>query len=160
MTKFLNSKYFWPVAIAAVALCCFLPGHFATYTLFAFGIVSTARSTNEAISETVLVRDVPDEVMVLDGDITPLTVMMVNAKRKRPCFSPRIEKLEDDLRTLWGFMNAAAVSSAVTNILVNDGTLFGVGDLIAAPQTMTATAAHEVMRVTAIATNTLTVTRG
>src|SRR6266705_3341517 len=147
MTKFLNSKFFWVMLIAAVLLnLAFGRFDFTVLTMFAFGLVSTARSTNEAISETVLVRDVPDEVMVLDGDITPLTVMSVNAKRKRPCFSPRIEKLEDDLRTLWGFMNAAAVASNVTNILVNDGTLFGVGDLLSAPQTFTATAADEGMR--------------
>ena len=102
MNKLLNSKFFWVAFIAAVLLnVAFGRLENAFLTMFAFGLVSTARSTNEAISETVLVRDVPDEVMVLDGDITPLTVMMVNAKRKRPCFSPRIEKLEDDLRTLW-----------------------------------------------------------
>ena len=161
MSKFLESKFFWVVGFAVIALAfMFCPAHFAAMTMFAFGLVSTARSTNEAISETVLVRDVPDEVLVLDGDITPLTVMSVNAKRKRACFSPRIEKFEDDLRTLWGFMNAAAVSSAVTNILVNDGSLFAVGDLLSAPQTMSVSTADEVMRVTAIATNTLTVTRG
>lgn len=160
MSKLLNSKYFWVLALAVLALSFGCGPHFATLGIFAFGLVATARSTNEAISETVLVRDVPDEVMVLDGDITPLTVMSVNAKRKRPCFSPRIEKLEDDLRTLWGFMNAAAVASNVTSILVNDGTLFGVGDLIAAPQAASVSAADEVMRVTAIATNTLTVVRG
>ncbi len=161
MTKLLYSKFFWMAFIAATLVSLYF-GRLenAFLTMFVFGLVSTARSTNEMISETVLVRDVPDEVMVLDGDITPLTVMSVNAKRKRPCFSPRIEKLEDDLRTLWGFMNAAAVASNVTNILVNDGTLFGVGDLLSAPQTMSVSAADEVMRVTAIATNTLTVTRG
>src|SRR2546421_10667170 len=153
MNKLLNSKYFWLALFAALLLnIAYGRFEYSMLSMLVFGIVATARSTNEAISETVLVRDVPDEVMVLDGDITPLTVMSVNAKRKRPCFSPRIEKIEDDLRTLWGFMNAAAVASNVTNILVNDGTLFGVGDLVSAPQTLTATAVDEVMRVTAIAT--------
>lgn len=160
-SRLIKSKYFWAVAFLALILAFALgPTHGALLALFTFGLVQTQRSTNEAISETVLVRDVPDEVMVLDGDITPLTVMSVNAKRKRPTFSPRIEKLEDDLRTLWGFMNAAAVASNVTSILVNDGTLFAVSDLVAAPQTLTATPADEVMRVTAISTNTLTVVRG
>jgi len=161
MNRLLESRYFWAAAFAMLILAfAFGPAHFGIMTMFALGLTTTARSTNEAISETVLVRDVPDEVMVLDGDITPLTVMSVNAKRKRPTFSPRIEKLEDDLRTLWGFMNAAAVASNVTSILVNDGTLFGVADLVSAPQTLTATPADEVLRVTAIATNTLTVVRG
>ena len=87
MNKLLNSKLFWVLAAVAFILCIVSGSpQFATLTMFAFGLVSTARSTNEAISETVLVRDVPDEVMVLDGDITPLTVMSVNAKRKRPTF--------------------------------------------------------------------------
>src|SRR5882724_3691265 len=99
MKRLTNSKYFWMVAFIALILAFALgPSSFGLLAVFTFGLVSTQRSTNEAISETVLVRDVPDEVMVLDGDITPLTVMSVNAKRKRPTFSPRIEKLEDDLR--------------------------------------------------------------
>ncbi len=126
---------------------------------FIVGLVTTARSVNEAVSEAVLVRDVPDEVMVLDGEVTPLLVMSVNAKRRRKTISPRVEKLEDDLRSLWGFHNAAAIDSVNTQVLVNDGTLFAVGDLVAVMQASTSNNVEELIRVTAISSNTLTVTR-
>ena len=79
MNRFLQSRYFWVAAFALLILSfAFGPAHFGVMAMFALGLVTTQRSTNEAISETVLVRDVPDEVMVLDGDITPLTVMSVD----------------------------------------------------------------------------------
>jgi len=57
MNKLLNSKFFWVAFIAAVLLnVAFGRLENAFLTMFAFGLVSTARSTNEAISETVLVR--------------------------------------------------------------------------------------------------------
>ena len=155
-------RKYLPWAVVALFVLAILAGkpEIALGTPLLFGLVITQRSTNEAISETVLVRDVPDEVMVLDGDITPLTVMSINAKRRRATISPRIEKLEDDLRVLWGFMNAAAISSAVTAVLVNDGTLFAPGDLVSALQPSVSASVEEVFRVTAVAGNTLTVTRG
>lgn len=151
---------FWIIAALALLLAVLLPSHSLLFLPLAFGLIATQRSTNEAISETVLVRDVPDEVMVLDGDITPLTVMSINAKRRRPTISPRIEKLEDDLRTLWGFCNAGAdVASNGTALLVNDGTLFAPGDLVAALKPTASAAVEEIVRVTAVATNTLTIVR-
>jgi hypothetical protein len=160
-----NDKIFWAACLVLVVLVFAFGGTQAgILSMFAFGLVTTQRSTNEAISETVLVRDVPDEVMVLDGDITPLTVMSVNAKRKRPTFSPRIEKLEDNLRTLWGYMNAAAIASNVTSVIVNDGSLFAPGDLVCVPHNPVQAGADEVFRVTAgggaTANVTLTVVRG
>jgi hypothetical protein len=115
---------------------------------------------NQSISEAVLVREVGSDIVLLEPDITPLLVMTVNAKRKKKTISPRIEKIEDDLRQLWAFHNAAAISSAATAILVNDGTLFAVGDLVAVMRANASALAEEIMRVTAVASNTLTVTRG
>src|SRR5690242_7601260 len=156
----LNSKWFWFVSLGLLALAFLCFPHPAALLAVGFGLVNTARSINEAVSETVLVRDVPDEVMVLDGDITPLIVMTTNAKRKRPTFSPRVEKLEDDLRTLWGYMNAAAIDSVTTSVLVDDGTKFAAGDLATVLRVSTDTGVEEVIRVTAVNTNTLTVVRG
>src|SRR3990167_5490661 len=130
------------------------------WSLFVFGIVSTARSTSEAISEAVLVRDVPDEVMNLTPDVTPFLIMSMKAKRRRATVSPRVEKIEDDIRGTWAVHVPAAISSAATGILVNDGTLFAIGDLISVPKTASSAAAEEIVRVTAISSNTLTVTRG
>src|SRR5207237_9915048 len=62
---------------------------------------------------------------------------------------------------LWGQSSATTDwTSAATNILVADGTLFGVGDICAVPKAQSSSAAPEVFLVTTIATNTLTITRG
>ncbi len=121
--------------------------------------VNVARSVNQAVSEDILVRDIGDRIVHLQPDVTPLLVMTTNAKRKAPTRAVRIEKIEDDLRELWAFHNASAIDSVATAVLVNDGSLFAVGDLVAAMLADTALTAEEVMRVTAVATNTLTVTR-
>lgn len=120
---------------------------------------TVARHTGLAISEAVLVRDVPDEILVLDGDVAPLLVMTTNVKRKKPAISPRVEAIEDDVRGLWAYHNAAAISSVATGVLVNDGTLFQPGDIVACVRPSTDSSVEEVIRVTAVANNTLTVTR-
>lgn len=122
--------------------------------------ITVARSTYQAITgENILVREVGDKIALLDRDTTPLLVMSINAKRKFGTKVSRIEQIEDDVRQLWGFASAQ-IDSVTTALLVNDGTLFAVGDLVAAQKANTSAAAEEVIRVTAVATNTLTVTRG
>jgi len=123
--------------------------------------ITVARSTYQAITgENVLVREIGDEIALLDRDTTPLLVMSINAKRKFGTKVSRVEKIEDDVRQLWGFHNASAIDSVNTQVLVNDGTLFAAGDLVAAQKAVSSAAAEEIIRVTGIATNTLTVTRG
>src|SRR5437879_6577379 len=51
-------------------------------------------------------------------------------------------------------------ASNVTNIVVVDGTIFNVGDLVAVVRSLAnSQSSPEVVRVTAISTNTLTITR-
>lgn len=121
--------------------------------------VIVARSVRQASTEDILVRDIGDRIVQLEPDVTPLLVMTTNAQRKALTHAVKIEKIEDDLRQLWAFHNASAIDSVTTAVLVNDGTLFAVGDLVAVMLADTASGAEEVMRVTAISTNTLTVTR-
>lgn len=121
---------------------------------------AVARSVNQMISEAVLVRMVGDEIAELEPDVTPLLVMTTKApKRKTATHSPRIEKIEDELRQLWGYHNASAIDSVNTQVLVNDGALFFVGAVVAVLKANTSSAVEEIIRVTAISTNTLTVTR-
>lgn len=121
--------------------------------------VIVGRSVNQAISETVLVRDIGDRIVQLEPDVTPLLVMTTNAGKKRATISPRIEMIEDDLRSLWGQVNQADVATAGTTFDVVDGTLFAIGDLIQAMLADTGTGSGEIMRVTGITTNELTITR-
>jgi hypothetical protein len=117
------------------------------------------RSTTEAYSEGIVIRMVGDRIAELQPDVAPLVVMSIKSKRKFRTHSPKIEKLEDDLRNLWIYHNASDISDTDTALLVNDGTLVAIGDLLAPQNTITSTAAEEVLRVTGIATNTLTVVR-
>jgi len=123
--------------------------------------VVVARSTYQAITgEGIQVREIGDRIALLDRDVTPLLVMSINAKRKKPSKSPRIEQIEDDVRGLWDYhASNATISSVATGILVSDGTLFAVGDLVAVQKANSSSAAEEIVRVTAISSNTLTVTR-
>ena len=124
---------------------------------------AVARSVDQAIAETVLVREIGDRIVELEPDITPLLVMTTNAKRKKACTSPRIEQIEDDLRVVWAQVSEGSDKSSVAttfNVVTGQGLRFAVGDLLTAPRTASSSAAEEVVRVTAISTDQLTITRG
>jgi|SRR5579864_452975 len=124
--------------------------------------LSVARSFNQMVSDTTQVRDVSEQMVLLEPDASPLFVFTNAAKRKQPTIAPRFEWVEDNEVALWGQSNNGTTdyTSVATNILVADGTLFGVGDICAVPKAQSSNAAPEVFLVTAIATNTLTITRG
>ncbi len=113
------------------------------------------------VTDTTNVRDVSEQMVLLEPDAAPLFVLTNAAKRKQPTIQPRFEWVEDTEVTLWGQSSATTDwTSAATNILVADGTIFGVSDIIAIPKAVNSSAAPEVALVTAISTNTLTITRG
>ncbi len=123
--------------------------------------LQVARSFDQMVVDTTNVRDVSEQMVLLEPDAAPLFVLTNSAKRKQPTIGPRFEWVEDTEVSLWGQSSATTDwSSAATNILVVDGTLFGVGDICAVPKAQSSNAAPEVFLVTAISTNTLTVTRG
>lgn len=123
--------------------------------------LQVARSFNQFVTDTTNVRDVSEQMVLLEPDAAPLFVLTNAAKRKQPTIGPRFEWVEDTEVSLWGQSSATTDwTSAATNILVADGTLFGVGDAVAVPKAASSSAAPEVFLVTAISTNTLTVTRG
>src|SRR5258708_16716266 len=100
-------------------------------------------------------------MVLLEPDAAPLFVLTNAAKRKQSTIGARFEWVEDTEVTLWGYASQTTdYSSAATNVLVADGTIFGVGDICAVPKAASSSAAPEVFLVTAIATNTLTITRG
>lgn len=123
--------------------------------------LSVARSFNQFVTDTTNVRDVNEQMVLLEPDAAPLFVLTNSAKRKQPSIGPRFEWVEDTEVSLWGQASNGTTdySSAATNILVADGTLFGVGDICAVPKAQSSASAPEVFLVTAIATNTLTITR-
>ena len=123
--------------------------------------LQVARSFDQMVVDTTNVRDVSEQMVLLEPDAAPLFVITNAAKRKQPTIGPRFEWVEDTEVSLWGQSSSGSdVSSVTTNILVADGTLFGVGDIAAVPKAQSSNAAPEIFLVTAIATNTLTITRG
>lgn len=123
--------------------------------------LQVARSFNQFVTDTTNVRDVSEQMVLLEPDAAPLFVLTNAAKRKQPTIGPRFEWVEDTEVSLWGQSSATTDwTSAATNILVVDGTLFGVGDICAVPKAQSSSAAPEVFLVTAISSNTLTITRG
>jgi Family of unknown function (DUF5309) len=124
--------------------------------------LTVTRSFNQMVTDTTQVRDVSEQMVLLEPDASPLFVLTNAAKRKQPTVAPRFEWVEDNEVALWGQSNNGTTdySSVATNILVADGTIFGVGDIVAVPKALSSNAAPEVFLVTTIATNTLTITRG
>ena len=123
--------------------------------------LQVARSFNQFVTDTTNVRDVSEQMVLLEPDAAPLFVLTNAAKRKQPTIGPRFEWVEDNEVSLWGQASQTVdYSSVATNILVADGTLFGVGDICAVPKAQSSSAAPEVFLVTTISTNTLTITRG
>lgn len=119
-----------------------------------------AAQTYYANADSVLVRFVGDEIAEYDKDITPLTVMSIKAGRKKSAYTPKLEVIEDSPRGAWVSHNASAIDSVNTTVVVNDGTLVNVYDLLAVAKADSSSAAEEVIHVTAKSNNTLTVTRG
>lgn len=123
--------------------------------------LNVTRSFNQMVSDTTQVRDVSEQMVLLEPDASPLFVLTNAAKRKQPTVAPRFEWVEDNEVALWGQQNAATDSSAaLTSITVVDGTVFGVGDICAVPKAQASNAAPEVFLVTNVAGNVLTITRG
>jgi hypothetical protein len=124
-------------------------------------VLQVSRSFDQFVTDTTNVRDVSEQMVLLEPDAAPLFVLTNAAKRKQPTIGPRFEWVEDTEVSLWGYASQTTdYTSAATNILVADGTIFGVGDIVAVPKAQSSSAAPEVFLVTAISTNTLTITRG
>lgn len=103
---------------------------------------------------------VGDDITLLEPNVTPLITMTTKMGKKKPCYSPRIEWLEDDYVARWASADTTTVATTGTTIAVLDGTLFVVGDLFVLPRAVTVSTPPEQVRVTSISTNTLTIVRG
>jgi hypothetical protein len=126
-------------------------------------INTVPRSVDQAIQETVQQRVFFGERDILfNPNLTPiLTLVTKIGNRKKTTASTRVEWIEDDYVGYWGQANNTTdYSSVATSITVVDGTLFAYGDLVAIPKAPASSAAEEIARVTAVAGNTVTLTRG
>lgn len=108
--------------------------------------------TTKNINQDRRVFDVSNRIALLQPSKAPLTTLLRKIG-KDPCFNPVFHWFEDDLQGRWDAANGAKLA-ADTTITVDTGALFSVGDVVKVPRT------GEVMRVTAVAGNNLTVVRG
>ncbi|MCC6573285.1 MAG: DUF5309 family protein [Planctomycetes bacterium] len=101
--------------------------------------------------------ELADDVSDLVGLISPFDTPLIDAigNPRFSATSTRHEWFEDKLNPNYSAINeAAGYDDNDTAIVVDDGTRFRIGDLVKAQ------GSNEVMQVTGISTNTLTVTRG
>ena len=108
------------------------------------------------IGSARLVVDMSNEIALLQPSKTPLITILKQAmKNTRAASNPKFSWMEDDLKARWDAINnGAGYNDAATSIVVDNGAYFIVGDVVKVPRT------GEVLFVTAVNTNTLTVTRG
>lgn len=121
------------------------------------------RSTGNANTETRLVRNVSEELVLLYPNISPLITFfeMFASKKKRPTDAMKYEWFESDYAATWAQNSGTAVANATlsTTVTVTDGTLFTSGDLVAVPKAVGSSAQPEIFRVVSVSSNTLTVIR-
>lgn len=116
--------------------------------------VIRAPESTQNIPSARRVRDVADRIQYLDPDAAPFTLILQKA-RKKSTTSDKFEWFEKDLPARWDQVNnGAGYASGATSIVVDNGAYFSVGDVVNVPRTA------EKMLVTAVASNTLTVSRG
>jgi hypothetical protein len=99
-------------------------------------------------------RDVATRIYLQDPTAAPFTALL-SQLAKRKATSSKIEWYSDVLNPSWDAINnAAGYAAGDTSIVVDNGAYFNVYDLVKVPRT------GEVLLVTAVSTNTLTVVRG
>ena len=126
-------------------------------------LIQTTRAVFQASQETTLKRDVDESMLKLEPDAAPLWVLTNQAKKRAPAIAPKYEWFEDAEAPLWGQVNNATdYNAAATQINVVDGTIFAVDDLVIVPKATGAgiSAIEEIILVTAVNGNVLTIVRG
>lgn len=116
----------------------------------------TGTRTTANITQSKLVIDMSNDIALLQPSEAPLITFLKRAMgRSKPAENPKFSWLEDDLGARWDAINnAAGYANNITSIVVDNGDYFSVDDQVKVPRT------GEVMLVTAISGNTLTVVRG
>lgn len=115
-------------------------------------IVNGMRTTKN-INQDRRVVDMSKSIALLQPSKAPL-ITLTKRLATETTYNPIFHWLEDDLVARWDAVNQVDETAVSTSVVVDNGDLFNVGDIIKVPRT------GEVMRVTAISTNTLTVVRG
>lgn len=115
--------------------------------------VITGTRITKNINQDRRVVDMSKGIALLQPSKSPLIVLTKRLKKAKPTYNPIYHWLEDDLQGRWGAVDGAHADASAITVAVADGTLFAKGDIIKIPRT------GEIMRVSDISTNNLTVVR-
>lgn len=120
------------------------------------------RSFNSLTTETSQVRDVSKLMPILLEDPAPLYVITnAGGKRKVKVTNPKIEFFDDaDLVQTTTANNTVDLAAGGTSLTVTDGTLYAPRDVVQVAKAATVGTLEELILVTAVAGNVLTITRG
>jgi hypothetical protein len=115
--------------------------------------ITGARGTGN-ITQSIRRVDMKEQVLELEPNSVPLTVLSSKLGTEGT-HNPEFSWVEDRLENRYDAINnGGGYSNSATSIVVDDGTKFAQHDLVKVTRT------GELFRVTAVATNTLTVVRG
>lgn len=118
------------------------------------GTLVTGQRNTLNIEQTQRRVDMADKILLLEPDSSPLTVISKKIS-KSATGNPKFQWQEDELDPRFDAVNnGAGYASGATSIVVDNGPYFEAQNLVFVPRT------GEMMRVTAVSTNTLTVVRG
>lgn len=100
--------------------------------------------------------DMSEKIALLQPSATPFITFLKRAKgNTEVANNPKFSWLEDNLGARWDAINnVAGYGDAATSLVVDNGAYFSAGDIVKVPRT------KEVLLVSSISTNTLTVVRG
>ena len=116
-------------------------------------MVSGIRGLNQILSGRI-VPDMADVINLLEPSRYPLVTVLNSLKKVKQARNSQIRWMEDELDPRTDLINnAGGYTAAAVSIVVDNGAFFRVNDLIHVPRT------SENLRVSGVATNTLTVVR-
>lgn len=118
--------------------------------------VETGMRRIDTIATSQRAIDLHKEILLLEPEAAPITVVLKQINqggRRRAAIDTKIRWHNDELEDRLDAANGAQTSTS-TSIVVDTGALFAADDLVYIPRTT------EVVLVTAVTTNTLTVVRG
>lgn len=115
----------------------------------------TGLRDTQNILQAKLKVDMSEKIALLNPSAAPFITFMKRAKgNTMAANNPKFSWLEDDLAARWDTVNQANETAVSTSVIVTNGDYFTANDIVKVPRT------GEVMLVSSVATNTLTVVRG
>jgi hypothetical protein len=109
-------------------------------------------ATNEVLADQLVV-DMGTEVFGYDPPGAPMMAFFTKRMKSKPARATTVNWMEDEPVPYWDQLNEA-LDDSETTVSVDNGAYFQAGNLVKIVST------NEVMRVTGVASNDLTVTRG